>query len=121
MVSEVVRASFGGPPAIAAFVPGRAGSGAQRFAPAHDRLLLDHDPIGSRSGARRAWTLQAGRDTVSLTDLLPQAAFAAQLMSQEDPGTRAHIERFAGAAAAYVAAEQRPGRGAPGAALSIEI
>jgi hypothetical protein len=124
MVSEVVRAAnFGSYPTPAlGTVPGRAGSSAQRFAPANDTLLLDHDPVGdSGSQSRSAWTAQVRNDTVSLEDLLPRAAFAAQLMSQEDTGTRAHIEDFAGMAAAYTTAEQRPSRAAVGSTLTVEM
>ena len=120
MVSEVVRANFGSypPPALGSAL-GRAGSSPQRFAPAND-LVLDHDLIETgRSPRSRA--AQVRTDKGSLDDLLPRAAFAAQLMSQEDSGTRAHIEDYAGVVAAYTTAEQRPSRAAVGSALSVEM
>jgi hypothetical protein len=93
----------------------------QRFAPAND-LVLDNDLVGdSGRESRRAWTAQVRNDTVSLEELLPRAGFAAQLMSQESAGTRAHIENFAGMIAAYTTAEQRPYVAAKGSTLSIEM
>jgi hypothetical protein len=101
---------------------GRTGSSAQRFAPANDSLVLDNDLIGdSGRQSRRAWSAQVRNDTVSLDELMPRAAFAAQLMSQENAGTRAHVENFAGMIAAYTTAEQRPSRAATGSTLSIEM
>ena len=122
MVSEVVRANFGSYPTPAlGSALGRAGSPAQRFAPANDALVLDNDLVGdSGRGARRALT-GSRRDIVSLDELLPRAAFAAQLMSQENAGTRAHIEKFADMVAAYTTAEQRPYVAAKGSTLSIEM
>ena len=130
MVSEVVRANFGSYPTPAlGSAPrelglGRSGSSAQRFAPANDALVLDHDLIDGQAEGRpssRGRTARVHNDTVSLEDLLPRAAFAAQLMSQEDSGTRAHIEDFASVVSAYTTAEQRPSRAAVGANLTIEM
>jgi hypothetical protein len=126
MVSEVVRANFGSYPTPAlGSALGRSGSSAQRFAPANDALVLDHDLIDSSQAegrpSSRAWTARVRNDTVSLEDLLPRATFAAQLMSQEDSGTRAHLEDYAGVVAAYTTAEQRPYRAATGTTLSCEI
>ncbi len=61
MVSEVVRANFGSYPTPAlGSALGRSGSSAQRFAPANDALVLDHDLIdGNQAEGRastRAWT-----------------------------------------------------------------
>src|SRR5436853_6984883 len=100
MVSEVVRANFGSYPTPAlGSALGRSGSSAQRFAPANDALVLDHDLIdGNQAEGRastRAWTARVRNGTIALDDLLPRATFAAQLMSQQDGGVRAHIEDFA--------------------------
>jgi len=126
MVSEVVRANFGSYPTPAlGSALGRSGSSAQRFAPANDALVLDHDLIdGNQAEGRpssRAWTARVRNGTISLDDLLPRATFAAQLMSQQDGGTRAHIEDFASMANAYTTAEQRPSRAAVGSKLTIEM
>ena len=122
MVSEVVRANFGSYPTPALGSALGRGTSVQRFAPANDSLVLDHDLIGdSGRESRRAWTAQIRNDTVSLDELLPRAAFAAQLMSQEQSGTRAHIENFPGMIAAYTTAEQRPYVAATGSTLSIEM
>jgi hypothetical protein len=130
MVSEVVRANFGSysAPALggaSGVALGRPGSSAQRFAPANDSPLLDHDLIDanqSEGGRRpRAWGAQVRSGTVTLEDLLPRATFAAQLMSQENGGVRAHIEDFASVVSAYTTAEQRPSRAAVGSNLTIEM
>lgn len=123
MVSEVVRANFGSYPTPAlGSAHGRAGTLVQRFAPANDSLVLDNDLIADTGRqSRRAWTGRVRDEAVSLEDLVPRAAFAAQLMSQEDVGTRAHVEDFAGMIAAYTTAEQRPSRATTGSTLSFEI
>jgi hypothetical protein len=123
MVSEVVRTSFASYPTPALSpATGRTGSSPQRFAPANDALVLENDLIADgRSTTRYARNTQIRGQTVSLDELMPRAAFAAQLMSQEDPGTRAHLEDFAGMTAAYTTAEERPARAAVGSTLTTEM
>jgi hypothetical protein len=126
MVSEVVRTNFASYP-TPALTPaaGRAGSSPQRFAPANDAPVLDHDLLtditDGRGTSRSLRSAQIRGQTVALDELLPRATFAAQLMGQENPGTRAHLEDFAGMTAAYTTAEQRPTRAAVGSTLTTEM
>jgi hypothetical protein len=128
MVAEVVRTSFASYPTPALSpttvspTTGRAGSSPQRFAPANDALVLENDLIADGSRATRfPRGTQIRGQTVSLDELMPRAAFAAQLMGQENPGTRAHLEDFAGMTEAYTTAEQRPSRAAVGSTLTTEM
>ncbi|MBL8835116.1 MAG: hypothetical protein JNL66_02680 [Alphaproteobacteria bacterium] len=93
-----------------------------RYQAANDRYAhYDRDPdLRSRS---RAPVLEAWSDGegFAVEEHRPRAAFAAQLFAQENPGTRAHVEDYAGVSASYARAEQRPSQPRTGAAVTIEL